>query len=231
MPVTTVPLKTLRNRFINRVTYWREALFWLLLLPAFAALASGKPRREFVGLIETCAFVVLAASSTGRLKTLGLEFVAWERITRKATAVSALCGLAAGAAVVAIARLAKQPLGVERGWNKAMLAIVLGPVLEEVIFRGYLISLALRLTKRLAHISASAVSVLSAAALFALAHLGTPGITVLQVACIATTGCLYGWIRVRWESTAAAALTHATYNLTLYLSYWLGLFSAITSWS
>jgi membrane protease YdiL (CAAX protease family) len=92
---------------------------------------------------------------------------------------------------------------------------------HEVIFRGYLMSLALRLT-RLAHLSSSAVSVLSVAALFSLAHLGTAGITVLQLACIASTGCLYGWIRVRFESTAAAALAHAMYNLALYLSQWFG---------
>jgi membrane protease YdiL (CAAX protease family) len=158
-----------------------------LLLAAFTALGSGKPRRELVGLFETCAFLTLAISSTGQLKTLGLEFIAWERITRNATAVCALSGLAAGGAVTIIARLSTQPLGVDRGWNKAVLAIVLGRVLEEVIFRGYLISLALRITRRLAHTSASAVSVLYTATLFALAHLGTAGITMLQLACIATT--------------------------------------------
>ena len=129
--------------------------------------------------------------------------------------------MVAGGAVITVARLAALPLGVEHGWRKAVLAVVLGPILEEVIFRGYLMSLALRLM-RLARLSSSAVSVLSVAALFALAHLGTAGITVLQLACIASTGCLYGWIRVRFESTAAAALAHAMYNLALYLSHWFG---------
>jgi membrane protease YdiL (CAAX protease family) len=206
----------------GRLSCWRELLFWLLLLAAFAALGSGKHRHEFVGLIETCAFLILAVLSMGKLKTLGLEFVAWERITRKATALCALCGLAAGAAVIVIARFSAQPLGVERGWNKAVLAIIMGPVLEEVTFRGYLISLALRLTRRRSHPLSSAASVMCTAALFALAHLGTAGITSLQLVCIASTGCLYGWIRVRFESTAAASLSHATYNLTLYLSNWFG---------
>jgi membrane protease YdiL (CAAX protease family) len=132
-------------------------LFWLLLLAAFTVLGSGEPRRELVGLFETCAFLTLAISSTGRLKTLGLEFIAWERITRNAAAICALSGLAAGGAVTIIAKRSRQPLGVDRRWNKAVLAIFLGPVLEELIFRGYLISLALRLTRRFAHTSASAV--------------------------------------------------------------------------
>jgi membrane protease YdiL (CAAX protease family) len=193
-----------------------------LLLPAFPALSSGNPKREFVGLIETCAFLVLAISSTGRLKTLGLEFVAWDRISRKAIALCALCGLAAGGAVIAIARLSAQPLGAERGWNKAVLAIVLGPVLEEVIFRGYLISLALRLTRRLARPLSPAISVLFVAGVFAAAHLGTAGISALQLICIASTGCLYGRVRFRFQSTVAAALAHATHNLALYVSYWFG---------
>jgi hypothetical protein len=78
----------------------------------------------------------------GPAKALGLEFIAWERITRTAIAVCVGCGLVAGGAVITVARLAALPLGVEHGWRKAVLAVVLGPILEEVIFRGYLMSLA-----------------------------------------------------------------------------------------
>jgi len=127
--------------------YWRELLFWLLLLPTFAAFGSGKPNREFIGLAETCGFLVVAVTSTGRLKDLGLEFIAWEQISRRALAVCAGCGLVAGGAVIAVARLFAQPLGIERGWNKVVLAVALGPILEEVIFRGYPFSLTLRLTR------------------------------------------------------------------------------------
>lgn len=222
MATVTGPTKNRRNRLIPRVACWRELLFWLLLLPAFAALGSANPRSEFVGLIETCGFLVLAVSSTGRLKALGLEFIAWERITRKVIVVCAGCGFIAGGAVIAVAKLSRQPLGVERGWNNAVLAIVLGPILEEVIFRGYLMALVRCLARGLAHQLSSATSVLSVAAVFAVAHLGTPGITTLQLVCIASTGSLYGWIRLRFESTAVAAVTHAVYNLALYLSCWSG---------
>ena len=53
--------------------YWRELLFWMLLLPAFGALGSIRLRGQIVGLIETCAFLLVAISSTGKLKSLGLE--------------------------------------------------------------------------------------------------------------------------------------------------------------
>ncbi len=62
---------------------------------------------------------------------------------------------------------------------------------------------------------------MSTAALFAAAHLGKAGISVLQLICITSTGSLYGWIRLRFRSTAATALTHAAYNLSLYINDWI----------
>ena len=84
---------------VQDVVYWRELLFWLLLLSAFSALGSDKPTREFAGLIEAAAFFLVAVSSAGRLKTLGLEFIAWERISLKAIGVCVVYGLVAGAPV------------------------------------------------------------------------------------------------------------------------------------
>ena len=44
-------------------------------------------------------------------------------------------GLFAGCCIVAVAGLSHQPLGTESGWNKIVLAVTLGPVLEEVILQ------------------------------------------------------------------------------------------------
>jgi len=104
-----------------------------------------------------------------------------------------------------------------------MLAIALGPVLEEVIFRGYLFTAALLLTRRLCPSRSADFSIIGVALVFSIAHLTTAGTTALQLCCIVLTGCLYGWVRFRYRSTAAAALAHAAYNLALYLSYWSGL--------
>jgi membrane protease YdiL (CAAX protease family) len=125
--------------------------------------------------------------------------------------------------IVVVARWSGQPLGIERGWNMAVLAVVLGPVLEEVIFRGYLLTFALWLTRCASHRLCSAVSVIGIAVLFAFAHVGKSGTTVLRFSCIVMTGCLYGWLRLHYQSTTAAALTHAMYNCALYLRYWSGI--------
>ena len=203
--------------------YWRELLFWMLLLPAFGALGSIRLRGQIVGLIEACAFLLVAISSTGKLKSLGLEFANWNRIGTGAAVACVVAGLLAGGSIVAVASISQQPLGTEDGWNKAMLAIALGPVLEEVIFRGYLFTAALLLTRHLSPSRSATSSMIGVAFVFSIAHLTTAGTTALQLCCIVLTGYLYGWVRFRYRSTAAAALAHAAYNLALYLSYWSSL--------
>lgn len=203
-------------------SYWREVLFWLLLVPALEALGSVSHRREVAGVIEACGFFLIAWVSLGKLRNLGLEFVEWNRVGRSAVAACTLAGLVAGGAIVEVAKLSNQPVGAEPGWNRAVLTIALGPISEEVIFRGYLLTVALWLTRRLAKSLAATLSIVGSAAVFSLAHMATPGITGLQLGCALVTGCLYGWIRMRYSSTAAAALTHGMYNFALYLSCWTG---------
>jgi membrane protease YdiL (CAAX protease family) len=218
--------RSTRSEWAKELTgYWRELLFWMLLLPAFGALGSIRPRRQVAGLVESCAFLMVAISSTGKLKSLGLEFANWNRICRRAAATCIGAGLLAGVSIVAVANLSQQPLGTESGWNKAMLAITLGPVLEEVIFRGYLLTAALMLTRHLSlsGSGSAACSIVATALVFSIAHLTTAGTTAIQLCCIVLTGCLYGSLRFRHGSTAAAALAHAAYNLSLYLSYWCGI--------
>jgi membrane protease YdiL (CAAX protease family) len=197
--------------------YWRALLFWLLLVAALKALGSTSPRREVAGMVEACG-------SLGKLKALGLEFVEWNRIGRRAISACTLAGLVAGVAIIGVAKMTNQPIGVGAGWNRAVLAIVLGPISEEVIFRGYVLTVALWLTRRLAERPAAKPSILCSAVLFGLAHIATRGMTGLQLCCAVMTGCLYGWVRIRYSSTVAAALTHATYNLALSLSCWCGFF-------
>jgi len=202
---------------------WRELLFWMPLLPAFGALGSIHPRRQLVGLIETCACLPVAISSAGKLKSLGLEFASWNRIGRGAASRCVAVGLLAGGLIVAVASLSKQPLGTDSAWNKALLAIALGPILEEVIFRGYLLTAALLLTRRLSPSRTAASSIVGVAIAFSFAHLATAGTTPLQLCCIALTGCLYGCVGFRHRSSAADGLAHAGYNLALYLNYWSGI--------
>ena len=88
------------------------------------------------------------------------------------------------------------------------LTVLLGPILEESFFRGCLLPL-------LAQTTGKVVAVILTAVLFGLFH--QPANLVHWVSFTAT-GVAYGWIRVASRSTTAAALMHATYNLTVFVS-------------
>lgn len=89
-----------------------------------------------------------------------------------------------------------------------VLGFVLGPILEESLFRGCLLPL-------LAQTTGSRIAVILTAILFALFH--QPADFAHWV-WFTASGVTYGWIRVASRSTTAAALMHATYNLVLFLS-------------
>ena len=118
------------NRRSEVLGCWREVLFWMLLLPAFSALASSTaPRRHVAGLLEVCGFLLVSISSLGRLRSLGLEFVAWERISWRAMAGCALWGISTAVGAVLLSKFSHQPIGLKLDWNKAVLIVLLGPVL------------------------------------------------------------------------------------------------------
>jgi len=202
---------------------WKELLFWTLLLAAFQSLESAQLRRQITGALETIAFVALATSAAGNLEGLGLEFICWKPIGCRGAAVSIASGTSAGWLVVMIALLSRQAVGVDSGWNKIVLAVVLGPVVEEVVFRGYCMTAVLHLTRVRTGARRNWVAVCAVALIFMVAHSGRLGVTPVQLCCIAGTGTLYGIIRIRQQSTIAAVLAHGCYNLALYAAFWIGL--------
>ncbi len=92
-------------------------------------------------------------------------------------------------------------------WNLILLDGLLGPIIEESLFRGCLLPVVARTTGPTVGIAATAV-------LFATLH---PITTFVQWLCFVTTGIAFGWIRVKSGSTAAPTLMHAIYNATLFL--------------
>jgi membrane protease YdiL (CAAX protease family) len=88
-----------------------------------------------------------------------------------------------------------------------VLGLVLGPILEESLFRGCLLPV-------LAESTGTIPAVIITAVVFAIFH----GPTNLEH-CFAftATGISYGWLRLASRSTIAPALMHAAYNLTVYL--------------
>jgi membrane protease YdiL (CAAX protease family) len=121
-----------------------------------------------------------------------------------------------------VSKFSRQPIGLTLHWNQAALIILLGPILEEIVCRGYVLTFLLHLAKRTAWPFARLAAVMAAAVIFAAAHVANAGITCLQLGCIAAIRCLYGALRLNYRSAAAAVLTHSTYNLALCLSTRLG---------
>jgi membrane protease YdiL (CAAX protease family) len=99
----------------------------------------------------------------------------------------------------------------------AVIAVTIAPVVEELLFRGVLLTGLLYILGALRIRSDVNVllSILFAALAFAFAHLGRTGTPLLATILMAT---VYGWLRVRSASTAVAAAAHSAYNLVLQFS-------------
>lgn len=214
------------SQHVKRTRELREVLFWLLLLGSWQLLAAPGKTNAVLGAAGTAVFLVFAWWNLGKLTRLGLVYASWRPTTDSGWVVAALSGLIAGAAIYAVGSAIGQNMKLSHDWRIVVLQVTLGPLLEELVFRGYLFALLAWLFRRLArHLVLDwLITVLdwlitlTAAVIFAVVHLAQPGVSFLQLACITSTGTLYGWIRHRWGSTAPAAAAHAIYNLTLYVA-------------
>ena len=88
-----------------------------------------------------------------------------------------------------------------------VLGLVLGPLLEESLFRGCLLPV-------VAQTTGAIPAVLITAILFALFHRPT---NLAHWISFTATGGAYGWMRVVSRSTTASAIMHGAYNLSLFL--------------
>ena len=158
--------------------------------------------------------VVLAGfwTARGRLDGLGLGFLAWNR-TPYSTLLWA-AGLGAGAALTVAFTFRRIQTGALPGIADITMGITLGPLVEELIFRGILFyGVLLLLGRRLRN--AEWLTVLLIAAAFAASHAGKAGITTLQIGTIFLTGTLYGWLRKGSGSTVPPFCAHVAYNTVL----------------
>lgn len=96
----------------------------------------------------------------------------------------------------------------------ALFAATLGPVAEEVIFRGFLLPLLIRSLGLIAGIVLSALA-------FALPHGHQYAWSWQHVTLIFLAGCAFGVVRVRAGSTAYAAFVHSGYNCLFLAAFFL----------
>lgn len=89
-------------------------------------------------------------------------------------------------------------------------AITLGPLCEELAFRGFLLPL---LTRPLG----AAAGVMATAAPFAVLHGSEYAWGWQQIVIVFLAGSAFGWMRYRSGSTAAATIMHSAYNLVFFV--------------
>ncbi len=111
-----------------------------------------------------------------------------------------------------IQKLIEGPLGMTLF---GVFSILLGPVSEELAFRGFLMPLAVRSLGVLP-------GILLAALPFALLHGPEYAWTWQYVVLIGFAGALFGAMRYYTGSTLASAMMHSTYNLTFFAAFIAG---------
>ena len=153
-------------------------------------------------LIGSLYAIIRLRHGRGVWKRLG-----WNWPARVHLVAALLGGIALGIGVDIIAHATTPTTHVIHFWNLVLLDGLLGPIIEESLFRGCLLPVVARTTR-------TTIAVISTAAVFATFH---PITTLVQWLCFLTTGTAFGWIRVKSGSTTASALMHAIYNATLFL--------------
>jgi hypothetical protein len=97
-------------------------------------------------------------------------------------------------------------------WLVAFFAVVLGPLFEELLFRGFLLPLLQRVLGAWPAILLTAIG-------FALLHGSQYQWYWQDLLVVGLAGVAFGYARYRTGSTAAGALLHGGYNLALFVGY------------
>ncbi len=184
---------------------------FLLFVWQITAIAV-KPLTLVLALLMTLLLLAYAYRELG--KTPWLRRLGWVSPRQGFWLHSVLAGLASSAGVWSIARSFHESLGTVPPPHRVLLASASGPMLEEMLFRGLLFWLIFELLRRcrVSKLAAVSATILVIAVGFAFSHAGRTGLSLYTTI---LTGIAFGWMRAQSESSAAAALMHAVYNLVL----------------
>lgn len=220
--------------------YQDLAIFLGMVLPAVVAAAAATqllfaltgatPRSPAVPLLIPqflaygllfCALYLLFKFKYGRPFWASLGFLRPPGGYRRETVIGPLLalGVAFGGVVLRtpevdnpMTMLLKDPISIAL---VGLFAVSLGPLCEELIFRGFLQPL-------LQRTFGTAPGIFGASLLFALMHGPQYGWSWRHVLLLVLASAVFGWSRHRTGSTAGAAVMHAAYNLTFFTFFVLG---------
>jgi membrane protease YdiL (CAAX protease family) len=134
------------------------------------------------------------------------SLLGWNRPKQLDLWIAALGGASLALLVDVIARATTPGAYPIRLPELVLLDVILGPFVEESVFRGCLQAVVTRNVGQTGGILATAV-------VFASLHqVATP----VEWFCLMGTGTAYGWMRMKSKSTTAAACMHSVYNLALF---------------
>ena len=151
--------------------------------------------------------------------TQWMERLGWSKPRPIFWGWSATAGFLCALLILGLAKGTGHSLGTARSMHLLLLASTVGPMLEELFFRG-LLYWALHKTMRHFGMPIQIVypaSVTLLAVLFAFGHFGSDAVHLWAAI---FTGIAFGSMRVASGSTACAAVMHASYNFALC---WLAL--------
>lgn len=145
--------------------------------------------------------------------------LAWARLPRPVTTYVRIgVLLAIGSALLTIAfsdpdqRNPMQELFARREylWLLATFGILVAPLIEEIVFRGFLYG-------ALEHRHNSKVALGASTVVFALVHGPQHAWQFPQLGTLLAVGCAFGIVRMHTSSTKASTIVHAAYNGLLFL--------------
>ena len=93
-----------------------------------------------------------------------------------------------------------------------VVVVILGPVCEELAFRGFLMPLLMRSI-------GTAGGILVTGVIFGSVHGYEYEWSWRHMLLISLVGCVFGWAKYKTRSTAAAAFMHSTFNLTQFAAF------------
>jgi membrane protease YdiL (CAAX protease family) len=94
----------------------------------------------------------------------------------------------------------------------SLFVVILGPLCEELAFRGFLLPLFVRSL-------GAAAGIIVTGILFGCLHAPEYSWSWRHVLLVALAGCVFGWVRHQTGSTVAATYMHSTYNLTQFAAF------------
>jgi membrane protease YdiL (CAAX protease family) len=200
-------------------------LITILLVRALSnVIPYGKP---FQGLLAQLVWYVLVFSSLYALLRVRYRQPFWRSLGWKMLPLSttAMCFLAGPFLAVAIGylgyllRTPEISLPFQQMLDNrptlllfSVFVVIIGPLCEELAFRGFLLPLFVRSL-------GAAAGIIVTGVLFGCLHAPEYSWSWRHVLLVALAGCVFGWARHQTGSTAAAAYMHSTYNLTQFAAF------------